>query len=149
MSHFCTHFPQCRQHLASSFLSLLIYFCSRGGGRIPRSSYRMCRGASHVPLSAPFCDLFSSERIEFGKSVLHKLSWWQPVSVKRISRVHVVILLLFVCFVQICAQYKHPRARMQTHSGVDYITPQVCFAPWCHRPVVCFVHSSTGQTKHD
>lgn len=54
MSHFRIHCPQCRQHLASSFLSLLIYFCSRGGGRIPHSSSRTCRGAIHIPLSAPF-----------------------------------------------------------------------------------------------
>lgn len=46
---------------------------------------------------------------------------------------HVVIFLLFVCFVQICAQFRHPRARTQTRPGVDYITAQVCFAPWCHR----------------
>lgn len=46
---------------------------------------------------------------------------------------HVVIFLLFVCFVQICAQFKHPRARTQTRPGVDYITAQVCFAPWCHQ----------------
>lgn len=51
--------PLCRQHLASSFLSLWIYFCGRGGGRIHHSSsYRMRRGASHIPLSAPLRGIF-------------------------------------------------------------------------------------------
>lgn len=151
--------PRCRQHLASSFLSLLIYFYGRGGGRIPHSSYWTRCGASHLPLSAPFRVIFFflSVRSEFGKSVLHKLSWWQSVSVKHISGVHVVIFLLFVCFVQICAhahpkttpQFKHLHAQMQTAFGVDYITPQVCFPHWCHRLMVCSVLSSSGQMDHD
>lgn len=30
-------------------------------------------------------------------------------------------------------QFQHPHAQSQTRFGVDYITPQVCCANWCHR----------------
>lgn len=104
---------------------------------------------------------FQSLAGEFAKSALRKLSRWPSVSVKRISYVHVRTLLLFVCFVQTCApaqqrkvqkkhtQFQHPHAETQTRFGVDYITPQVCFANGCHRLMVSFVHGSAGQTKPD
>lgn len=81
---------------------------------------------------------FLSEQREFGKSALHKLSWWPPVSGKRISHFPVVTLLFFVCFVQTCTHARQEKKKKSKKQTIPAPTCTNADTLWS------WLHNSTG-----